>query len=135
MNFSNANYHDLPADDPAYNDDWRRYYAQRRTMVLRGAQSASGACLGALIIATVPFSIQGRYPIAFEIIGFVAALSILATVFQWFKFNWVLGGWTCPRCRESFFRSTLVRNPFGRRCRHCNLRRPTSSEIADRAKT
>ena len=48
---------------------------------------------------------------------------------QWFLFAYRVGGWTCPKCGELFFISTLVRSPFGRRCRHCRLVRPKESEV------
>ncbi len=83
-----------------------------------------------LLFAIVPDATQVRHPAIMNVLGAIGALFLLATAFQWFRFMWTLGGWICPRCREPFFHSTFVRNPFGRRCRHCNLRRLTSSEIA-----
>ena len=113
-----------------YEDDWRLYYVQRRAILRRLAQSAFATAIVVLTLAVIPTSIQPVHPLAMKFIGALAALCVLATAFQWFRFNWVLGGWRCPRCRKPFFHSTFVRNPFGNRCRHCSLRRLKESEIA-----
>jgi hypothetical protein len=117
------------SNDPSYEEDWRLYYAQRRSIFKALAACAVGAAVSASIIAVVPNTTQSKHATTVYVVGAVGALFLLATAFQWFRFVWVLGGWTCPRCRETFFRSTIVRNPFGRHCRHCNLRRPSRSEV------
>jgi hypothetical protein len=119
----------LGTPERAYEDDWRLYYAERRAIIRRSVQYALGVAIVAVIIATIPADSQVRHPLTADAIGLIGALCLLATVFQWFRFNYVLGGWTCPRCREPFFRSTLVRNPFSRHCRHCNLLRPKNSKL------
>jgi hypothetical protein len=119
----------LVPDDAYYNEDWRLYYAERRRIVRRFGQFAAGAATLGLLFAVLPESFQVRHPLLMNTTGAVEAVFLLATAIQWFIFNWTLGGWTCPRCREPFFRSTLVRNPFGTRCRHCNLRRLKRSEV------
>jgi hypothetical protein len=116
-------------NDSSYEEDWRLYYAQRQNIMRRFAECAAGATISALIFVIVPVSTQERHPITMNVLGAIGAFFLLATAFQWFRFMWTLGGWICPRCREPFFHSTLVRNPFGRHCRHCNLRRLKSSEI------
>ena len=130
MSFSKISDHDLPSNDPAFNYGWRSYYAKRRVALLRAAQAASGVGIAALMLKTAPAFIKARYPVAFALVGLIGTASMLIIVLQWLTFNWVLGRWTCPRCHERFFLSLLVFNPFGRYCRHCKLRRPTCSEIA-----
>ncbi len=61
------------------------------------------------IIVVVPDIFQSQHVTTIDVVGAVGALFLLATAFQWFRFVWTLGGWTCPRCRESFFHSTFVR--------------------------
>jgi hypothetical protein len=119
----------LIPDDAYYHEDWRLYYAERRRTLLRFGQFAAGAAILGLLFAVLPESFQVGHPLVMSTTGAVGAFLLLAAAIQWFMFNWKLGGWTCPRCREPFFRSTLVRNPFGTRCRHCNLRRLKGSEL------
>ena len=115
-------------DDAYYLEDWRLHYAERRCIVRRLGQFAAAAAILCLLLTMLPESFQVRHPLLMNTTGGVGAILILATGIQWFMFNWILGGWTCPRCREPFFHSTFVRNPFGTRCRHCNLRRLKRSE-------
>ena len=113
----------------SYAEDWRLYYAQRRNIFQALACCAAGGTVSMSIIAVAPDSFQLQHVATMYVVGAVGALFLLATAFQWFRFVWTLGGWTCPRCRESFFHSTFARNPFGRYCRHCHLRRPSHSEV------
>ena len=122
---------DATTDEHSYEEDWRLYYAQRRDIIRRLAQCAAGATIVLSLLAMVPDATQASLPTAMNVLGVMAGLLLFATVAQWFRFMWTLGGWICPRCREPFFHSTFVRNPFGRFCRHCNLRRLASSEIGD----
>jgi DNA-directed RNA polymerase subunit RPC12/RpoP len=119
----------LVPDDAYYHEDWRLYYAKRRCILRRFGQFAAAAAFIGLLFAVLPESFQVRHLLLMNTTGAVGAFFLLATATQWFMFNWTLGGWTCPRCREPFFHSTLVRNPFGTRCRHCNLRRLKKSEV------
>src|ERR1700735_4617863 len=114
---------DATTDEHSYEEDWRLYYAQRRDIIRRLAQCAAGATIVLSLLAMVPDATQASLPPAMNVLGVMAGLLLFATVAQWFRFMWTLGGWICPRCREPFFHSTFVRNPFGRFCRHCNLRR------------
>jgi hypothetical protein len=118
-----------PDDGTRYEEDWRLYYAQQRNIFQALACCAAGAAISASIIAVVSDTFQLRHTALMFFVGAAETLFLLVTAFQWFRFVWTLGGWTCPRCRESFFRSSFVRNPFGRHCRHCNLRRPSRSDI------
>jgi hypothetical protein len=120
---------DATSNDSSYEEDWRLYYAQRRNIFKALAGCAAGAAISASIIAVVPDTFQLKHAATMYVVGGVGALFLLATAFQWFRFDWTLGGWTCPRCRDSFFRSSFVRNPFGRHCRRCSLRRPSRSEV------
>jgi hypothetical protein len=120
---------DATSDDSSYEEDWRLYYSQRRSIFQALAGCAVGAAVSMSIFAVVPDKLQSKHAATMYVVGAVGALFLLATAFQWFRFSWTLGGWTCPRCLESFFCSTFVRNPFGRYCRHCNLRRPSRTEV------
>jgi hypothetical protein len=122
-------------NDSSYEEDWRLYYARRRNIFQALTGCAAGAAVSASIIAVVPDTFQLKHSSMMYIVGAVGALFLLATALQWFRFVWVLGGWTCPRCRETFFRSTFVHNPFGRHCRNCNLHRPSSSVVVPTPQT
>jgi DNA-directed RNA polymerase subunit RPC12/RpoP len=123
-------YNSLLRDDESYRDQWRLYYAERQRVMRRLVRFATGAVILILLFAILPSTIQLHHVLLMNTLGGVGALLLLATGTQWFIFNWSLGGWTCPRCGEPFFRSTFVRNPFGMRCRHCNLKRLKKSEAA-----
>ena len=120
---------DSTSNGSSYAEDWRLYYGQRRSIFQALAGCAAGAVVSMSMIAVVPDPFQLQHAATMYVVGAAGALFLLATAFQWFRFVWTLGGWTCPRCRESFFHSTFVRNPFGRYCRHCHLRRPSRSEV------
>ena len=122
---------DATTDDHSYEEDWRLYYAKRQNIIRRLAQCAAGATIVLLFFVIVPDATQVSHSATMIALGVIGALLLLATAAQWFRFMWTIGGWICPRCREPFFCSTSVRNPFGRFCRHCNLRRLASSEISD----
>jgi hypothetical protein len=109
--FQPENFNQTRADE-SYKEDWRSYYAERQSIIRRLGKYAAGAFIPALLIAVLPGSLQVQHPLLMNAIGAVGMILLLATAFQWFMFNWTLGGWTCPRCREPFFHSTFVRNPF-----------------------
>src|SRR4051812_10347982 len=94
-------------------DDWRAYYRQRRTILRRLIQFASIAAILIALADSLPEPWAKQHGFAMDAIGGLGALGCIAAVIQWFRLNWVLGGWICPRCREMFFRSSSVRNPFG----------------------
>jgi hypothetical protein len=126
--FQPESFNQIRADE-FYKEDWRSYYAERQSIIRRLGKYAAGAFIPALLIAVLPGSFQVQHHVLMNAIGAVGMILLLATALQWFIFNWTLGGWTCPRCREPFFHSTFVRNPFGTRCRHCHLPRLKKSEL------
>ena len=114
-------------DDAYYREQWLFYYAERRRLLTRLFWLA-----GALAVCFLLFLSQVD---VHRLVGLMIAapmvLLLLALLAQWFIFVWTMRTWTCPRCGDSFFTSTFVNNPFGRRCRHCGLVRPRQSEIKE----
>ena len=111
--------------DEYYRDQWSSYYAERRRLLARMFWLALGLSVGFLLFIAV----GGRHrPLAF-ILAVPLTILLIALPAQWFVFVWRMRTWTCPRCGEYFFTSNLVNNPFGRRCRHCELVRLKESEI------
>jgi hypothetical protein len=108
-----------------YQDQWSSYYSERRRRLARLFWLAVGLGVGSLLFTVV----GGRHrPLAY-IVAVPLTILLIAMPAQWFIFVWRIRAWACPRCGEYFFTSTLVNNPFGRRCRHCGLVRPKESEI------
>ena len=95
----------------------------------RLVQFASVAAILIAIASSLPESWTRQHGFVMDVIDGLGALACIAAVIHWFRLIWVLGGWICPRCNEMFFRSSLVNNPFGTRCRHCRLRRLKEAEI------
>jgi hypothetical protein len=120
---------DPQKSDEGYVDDWRSYYFERHRYFVRLGRFAAGTAIFLSLIAFVPASFQEQHHRIMNLLAIVGFGTMLATAIQWFALNWVIGGWTCPRCKERFFRSTFVNNPFGRHCRHCKLRRLTKIEV------
>jgi hypothetical protein len=118
-----------PRDDQYYLDQWRAYYFERHRYLVRLAWFAAGTAIFCVVTALLPPLFQEQHHGITSALAVVGIGTMLATAVQWFALNWVIGGWSCPRCGERFFRSTFVNNPFGRYCRHCKLRRFTKSEV------
>ena len=118
------------SEDFSYKEDWRLYYDERRKIIRLLLQFAVAAAIVLALFGMVSDATQVSHPTTMNVLGIIGALLLLGAVSQWFRFMWKLGGWICPRCREPFFISTFVRNPFGRFCRHCNLRKLASVEIS-----
>jgi DNA-directed RNA polymerase subunit RPC12/RpoP len=114
-----------------YRDQWRAYYAERQQRLGRLARLVGVAGVLALFFALISESFQERHPLFTTFMAVLGGLLWLAIAIQWFMLNWEMGSWICPRCGDRFFTSTFVRNPFGMRCRHCNLRRLKKSEVQD----
>lgn len=111
--------------DQYYREQWSFFYAERRRLLIRLFWLAAGLGVCFLSFATL----VDKYPRVAQIFAVPLAILLLALPFQWFHFVWTMRTWNCPRCGEYFFTSTLVNNPFGRRCRHCGIIRPKRSEI------
>ena len=112
-------------DDAYYREEWSFYYTERRRLLIRLVWLVAALLLCFLLFAT-QVDVHRRLAQMFAI-PLVALL--LAVPAQWFIFVWNMRTWNCPRCRDSFFTSTFVNNPFGRHCRHCGLVRPKQSEV------
>jgi hypothetical protein len=112
-------------EDEYYREQWRLYYAERRRLLTRMFWIAVG--LGVFFLLFI--AVIDKHPTFGNVLAVPGAILLLALPAQWFLFAWRIGDWTCPRCGEYFFISTFVRNPSGRRCRHCRLARPKESEI------
>ena len=114
-------------DDTYYRDEWAFYYAERRRVLTR-LISLAGA-LGVCVLLILGTQVD-KYPrIAQVLLLLPFGLLLILLPLQWFKFVWEFRTWPCPRCRDRFFTSTFVNNPFGRRCRHCGLLRLKKSEV------
>jgi small-conductance mechanosensitive channel len=111
--------------DEYYREQWHLYYSERRRILSRMFWIACG--LAAVFLILFEFIDKFQFLTYFLVVPFI--ILILALPVQWAIFVWNIQGWDCPRCRELFFISTFVRNPFGHRCRHCGLARPEESEI------
>jgi hypothetical protein len=128
-------YNSPPRDEEYYREQWRSYYAERKRRVARLGLLVAGTCTLALLFAFVPEAFLEHRPMVSNIAAVIGGLLWLAIVIHWFTLNWTMGAWTCPRCGEPFFTSTFVRNPFGNRCRHCNLQRLKKSELREESLT
>jgi hypothetical protein len=112
-------------EDEYFSEQWSFYYAERRRLLNRMFWLAGG-----LGVCFLLFAVEiDKNPVVGRLITIPLGLLLLALPAQWFIFVWTMRTWTCPRCGECFFTSTLVNNPFGKRCRHCGLVRPKKSEI------
>ena len=116
-------------DDAYYREQWRTYYQERNRRVVRLGYSISAIGCSVLLSALIPQRLQEHHPVLSLIVRIAIVLAWLFIVIQWFALNWQMGSWNCPRCSEPFFVSSFVRNPFGRKCRHCGLRRSKQSEL------
>jgi hypothetical protein len=102
-------------DGAYYNEQWTQFHALRRKLwhqLLLGLLPFVGAMI---LIAVISEQWQARVPylsVVLEVLSFAAWLVI------------------CLRCGETFFIGKGVRNPFARRCRHCEIYRPKQSELA-----
>lgn len=121
-------YNNLPRDDEYYRAEWGLYYAERRRRVVRLEIFVAVTFAVILFVTLISRSFHEQHPLFMNVVAVLGAILMLIIFVQWIMFNWVIGGWMCPRCREPFFRSTLVNNPFGMHCRHCKLRRLKKSE-------
>jgi hypothetical protein len=120
-------------DDSYYREQWLAYYEERNHRIIRLGYSLSGIACAGLLFALIPQRIQEHHPIFSVTVGIASLVAWLLIVIQWFMLNWQMGNWNCPRCAEPFFISSFVRNPFGRKCRHCGLRRLKQSEVKRRS--
>ena len=111
--------------DEYYREQWSIYYANRRRSLFRMFSLAGGLC----VVHLLQTAEVGKHQLLAYMLAVLLAILVLALFAQWALFVRATSGWTCPRCGDSFFISTLVRNPFGRSCRHCGLARPKESEI------
>jgi len=110
--------------DEYYREHWSLYYAERRRLLHRVFRLAGA--LGVLF-TLCSWALEKCPPLGY-VLAVPTSILLLALPAQWFIFVWRMRTWTCPRCGEYFFTSTLVNNPFGRHCRHCRLVRPKESE-------
>ena len=116
-------------DDEYYREQWRAYYAVRRRLLARMFWLAGGLGAIALLFMAIPGPVVEQHPLLADMVTVPIVILLLALPALWFIFVWKTGGWICPQCGEPFFISTFVRNPFGRKCRHCKLPRPKESDI------
>lgn len=79
--------------------------------------------IATLLWAPVACLVAAFFPDELEVAG---VLSVFAT---WFWLAIRRMAWKCPRCDKPFFRSTLVHNPFARRCVNCRLPKWASKEL------
>jgi hypothetical protein len=114
-------------DHAYYRERWTLFYTERRRLLTRLLWLAGGVAICFLLFGLL----VDLHPRIAQIIAVPLTLLLLALPVQWFVFVWKMRSWTCPRCAERFFTSTMVNNPFGRHCRHCGLVRPRRSEIKD----
>ena len=112
-------------DDAFYREQWSVYYTDRRRFLIRLLWLAGGFAFVFLLC----WAAAEKHQRLAYVLAVLYAILLLALFTQWAIFIWKTLGWICPRCGELFFISTLVRNPFGRSCRHCGLVRPKESEI------
>ena len=122
---------DASRSDEIYREDWHAYYAERHRGVARLGLLLAGTAILALMFGLVPNSFGETHHLFSLLIAILGGCLWLAIGVSWFSLIWEMSSWECPRCGQPFFHSTFVRNPFGRHCRHCGLRRMKKSEIAD----
>ena len=114
-------------DDEGFREEWGRFYAVRRRLLIRLLWMAAGLGICMLVL----FTKQADKYSHFEqvLLTLPLGLLLIALPIQWIKFVWELLTWPCPRCAKSFFTSGFGNNPFVRRCRHCGLLRLKPSEL------
>jgi len=116
-------------DQDYYREQWRAYYIERARRLTHVGISLGGIGALGLLFALFPESFLQRHSLFAGVVAVIGGLLWLTLIAQWIMFNWKMSSWTCPRCGEPFFTSAFVRNPFGRRCRHCKLLRLKRSDI------
>jgi hypothetical protein len=117
-------------DGAYYNEQWTQFYALRKKLwhqLLLGLLPFVGAII---LIAVIPEQWQARVPYLSVVLGVLSFAAWLVSAIRFFTVGWKIQAWNCPRCGETFFIGKGVRNPFARRCGHCELYRPKQSELA-----
>jgi hypothetical protein len=114
-----------------YREDWHTYYVERHRGVARLGLLAAGTSILALLFGLVPNQFIETHHIFSLFVAILSGCLWLAIGVSWFSLIWKMSSWECPHCGQPFFYSTFVRNPFGRHCRHCGLRRLKKSEVAE----
>ncbi len=98
--------------DPSLHPGWRDYRFRFRVVFLIWLSYVPGMWL-------VWQFIQELLPVATPFIPVIALAWMGALAVACYH----LGTFPCPSCREYYFLNGLTHNPFGRRCRHCGLRK------------
>ncbi|ADW69692.1 hypothetical protein AciX9_2668 [Granulicella tundricola MP5ACTX9] len=113
-------------DELWYQNQWRAFYRERMRKLSRLGVIFGTIGIGALLFGVIPSTSLEHHPFLSDSAALLGGLLWLTLLIQWFRMNWQMTSWDCPRCNELYFK----RNPFRHRCAHCKLRRPRQREVS-----